>query len=91
MNNPVPVIAEPVVPFSRVKVEGVDNENVDKAKVAPSLTVKGELVNVLLVLSVIVPVFFMITPPVPAKEVIHSSEEAVLFVAVLYCNVAEAP
>ena len=50
-----------------------------------------EALNTLAASTVIVPVFVIITPPVPANGVIHSSEVDVLDVAVLYCNVAPAP
>lgn len=61
-------------------------------KVAPLLIISGaETPNTLAPSIVIAPVFLIITPPVPAKGVIHSFEVVVLAVAVLYCSVALAP
>src|SRR4030042_2262209 len=56
----------------------------DVLRVAPVLMLRGTFVlfpNCLEAFNVIVPVFLIITPPVAANEVIHSSDEAVLAVA----------
>ena len=57
----------------------------------PLLTVSGtDTLNTLAAFMVMVPVLAIITPPVAANGVIHSTP-AVLEVAVLYCNVAPDP
>ena len=59
---------------------------------APLLMVSGiDLLKTLAVFKVIAPVLAIMTPPVAANGVIHSSEEAVLAVVVLYRNVAFVP
>ena len=82
---PVPVIDEPLLapPACRFKALTPDIPNVESASVDPALTVSGAEVNVLAALSVIVPVFYIITPPVLTKDVGHSLP-AVLAVLVLY-------
>jgi hypothetical protein len=60
------------------------------ANVAPLLIVSGALTT-LAAFIVIVPVLAITTPPVPANVVIHSSDEAVLAVVVLYRRTVAVP
>ena len=64
----------------------------DIDKLALLLMVRGtEALKTFAAFRVMFPVLAIMTPPVAANGVIHSSAEAVLAVDVLYCRVASAP
>jgi hypothetical protein len=72
------------VPPELIKSPPKVSELFEVNKVDPLLIVRGaDTANSFAAFMVIIPVFAIITPPVPLNEEIHSSDDAFLAVAVL--------